>query len=118
MYRTNYTREELITICERAMLPQNKWGNRDSLDAQMGVYLAYGLLKAGCWYEIVNEKNFMPERSAFWIRFKAHSFRWFEEAGEDDKDNDGYVDDNSGDEMFYYLPTPERLDETVGRDWY
>lgn len=37
MIKTDYTREELISICERAIVPQSKWWDRDSEQAQAGV---------------------------------------------------------------------------------
>lgn len=33
MAKTDYTREDLIAICERAIVPQDHWRNRDSASA-------------------------------------------------------------------------------------
>lgn len=118
MAKIDYTREELIAICDKAFVPQDKWGNRDSLSAQMGIYRAYGLLKAGCWFEVLSEGDLKTDERTIWLRLKAHNFRWFEYACEDDTPREGYGDDEYGMDLLYYLPTPERLDFVNGNDWY
>lgn len=51
------TREDLIAICERAIVPQDHWRNRDSASAQLGVGAALVLLKAGCKFVVLTADN-------------------------------------------------------------
>lgn len=101
-----YTREELIDICEKAFVKQEKWGNRDSASAMMQTGKAYALLKAGCEYSIDDE----TDGETIWIQFYVHDFSWFEEGG-DTKGNKSH-------DTYFYLPTLKRLKEVRSGDWY
>lgn len=116
--KTDYTREELVAICERAMVPQDKWNDHGSCSAQIGVGAALVLLKAGCKFDVLTADNQKGERAplitnekTIWIRFWVHNFMWFEIGDEDDPD--GFKHEN-----MICLPTPEHLDEAQGNDWY
>jgi len=47
------TREELIALCEAALVPESEWRNRDSAGAQRQIGEAWALLRAGCPYRIL-----------------------------------------------------------------
>ena len=47
-----FQREELVALCERARVPQDKWQNRDSERAQRQIGEAWVLLSAGCEFKI------------------------------------------------------------------
>lgn len=57
-FRTDYSREELIALCEQAVVPQDKWCNRDSAGCQEQVGHLWAMLKAGCAYQIDTEGEF------------------------------------------------------------
>jgi len=48
-------REELIEICEDAVVPCEKWNNRDSYFAQILIQDIYAMLKANVKYTIKQE---------------------------------------------------------------
>ena len=114
--KTNYTREELIAICEKSFVPQKDWKDRDSFETQKQVGEIYAMLKAGCKFEIQvstreKDKGCVTDEETIWLKFWAHTFMWFETG--DDSDEEGY---EVGE--YYYLPTLERLNEKAGKDWY
>lgn len=103
----NYTREQLINICEKSFVPQTKWRNRDTADSILGVGKCLALLKAGCHFEIKEETT----ESTIWIQFFVRDFGWFE-GSQDCKDG------NQSHDYYFYLPTAKTLEEVNGGDWY
>lgn len=103
--KTSWTRQELVDICCRAVVPEDNWRNRDSAAAQSQLGTAMVLLMAGCDFSVRQESQ------TLWVRISYRGFSWFE-GGYDGRD-DSYL---SSDE--FYLPTPERLDRVSGGDWY
>ena len=122
--------EDLIKICEDAVVPYNKWHDRDSYSAQMNIQDIYKRLKAGIEYTISNDHSF----NSIQIDFKKPTETQVEEMknhylnidsledyrkeyGYDDEMFNAYPDDvhsySSG-----YLPTREKLNEVNGDDWY
>ena len=109
-----YTREKLIEICEKAFVPHEDWGNRDSAMSQIALGSCYALLKAGCYFEIQYTKNGSgchTDDHTIWIQFWVRDFMYFE--GVQDTANG-----NADSEYIFYLPTEKRLKEREGRDWY
>lgn len=109
--RTDFTREELIAICERAIVPEAKWMNRDSPNAQQEVGRAWAFLKAGCSFRVCAAVNGRPgncetDERTIWIEIDHRTFCSFEYGG-------GHVETET-----FYLPTPGRLQDRAGRDWY
>jgi len=105
------TREDLIAICERATnVPWTEWGNRDSPGATMKLGECWALLKAGCPFEIrygnTHEAPCITNEKTIWIDVHFTDFTGFE-----------YGERLNAEETFY-LPTPKRLDEVAGGDWY
>jgi hypothetical protein len=98
---SNYTREQLIEICEKAIVPVKQWNNRDSADAQRQIGQCLALLKAGC--EIIDQINNNHETITVFISYPGFS----------KMDHNGPEDEES-----FYLPTPERLVKRKGGDWY
>lgn len=113
-----YTREELIAICEQAIVQQDDWCDRDSQSAQVGVGKCWALLKAGCEFQVTYDHNkrlfsaCVTDDKTIWLRTWSKGFNYFE-YGEDD----GGPFENMEEDHFY-LPTPKRLAERAGRDWY
>lgn len=100
-----YTREELVAICERAVVPVGKWRNRDSSSAQEGVGRVWALLKAGAEFSILDRGRLATDERTIWIEVDWPGFAHFEYGGHDESDT-------------FYLPTPARLDAANGGDWY
>jgi len=110
-----YTREKLIAICNKAIVDQKDWHDRDSAIAHIGVGSCIALLKAGCEYEILYTKDgsgCSTDDQTIWIQFYVHDFNWFEYENHDDKRGSCSLD------YHFYLPTEKRLEEANGKDWY
>lgn len=106
MARIDYTREELVSICERAIVPESKWCDRDSAGAQRQVGETWALLRAGCDFEVVEKDgHIITDEHTIWVRLKYDGFSVF------DSGADKY-------EELSYLPTTQHLDERNGEDWY
>lgn len=108
--KTDYTREELIAICERAVVPHNKWSDRDSPSAHENLGLCWVMLKAGCDFHVhpvgAASGCFTDERT-IWLTVNWRTFSDFE-----------YGSSFASHSEQFYLPTPARLDDTQGMDWY
>lgn len=104
--KTDYSREELLKICKKAVVPNHKWRDRDSSESQLGVGQCWVLLKAGCEFEIKPD----TDDRTIWIQFYVRDFMWFECSDSDNRGNPH--------ECQFYLPTKKRLKKMKGRDWY
>jgi len=109
--KIDYTREELIAICERAVVPMHKWRDRDSPHSQEKLGLCWVMLKAGAEFHVHPAAPLKPagcytDDHTIWLTLSWHDFSDFE-----------YGTRLSAGETFY-LPTPARLDKTTGEDWY
>jgi hypothetical protein len=102
----NYTREDLIKICEMAIVSENKWRNRDSASSQRKIGEIWALLKAGCDFKILTDKNnySCTDDQIIWIEIVYDGFSTFEGMG---KEKD-----------VFYMPTREGLLAVNGGDWY
>jgi len=96
------TREDLIDLCERGLVPQSKWRDRDSAKAQLQLGEARVLLRAGCDFTLAGSP--LSTEDTWWIEVVYRGFGWFEE-------HEMY------DETFY-IPTAQRLAKRAGNDWY
>jgi hypothetical protein len=104
-----YTREQLIAICEKAIVPEEKWGNRDSASAQQKVGMAWAFLKAGVPFKVLTEHghgNLVTDERTIWLEFHIKDFGCWD-----------YREGERGVETTY-LPTEKRLAECEGEDWY
>ncbi len=100
-----YTREHLISILERAIVPQKDWHDRDSYSAQCQAGEALQLLKAGCEFWLNPNANMQTTDRTIWIGIKAQGFAYHDYGGDEDEET-------------YYLPTEAHLKEAAGGDWY
>ena len=128
------TREDLIKLCEDAVVPCSKWDNRDSYSAQVNIQDAYkGLtggvpykydIEYGCFICIVFEEPTREQRKAFKhleIDSLEDYIDWYEEQyGEDSRYEmfDSHPMNWKDDYLSVYIPTRERLIEANGNDWY
>jgi len=100
------TREELIAICEAASVPQSKWTNRDSYEAQFQVGECWALLRAGCEFHVHGATDDpCSNANTIWVTTYGEGFAFFDYGGERD-------------EELHYLPTRARLEKADGGDWY
>lgn len=95
-------REHLIDLCERGVVPENRWYDRDSATAQRQLGEALALLRAGCDFRLSAAPASDPD--TWWVQIVFKGFGYFDWGGELD------------DELFY-IPTSERLERRDG-DWY
>ncbi len=107
--KTDYTREELIELCEAAIVPQGSWSNDRSADAQQDVGGAWALLRARCFFRILTEPDpltgglCVTDACTIWLDFTP-------------SDVDGPYVTDEGDEVFY-VPTGACLAAAKGGDW-
>lgn len=111
-----YDRNELISLCEKAIVPEEKWLNRDSASACKNIGTALAYLKAGCEFEVITEENenknrgIITNEETIWVRIKIKGFSYFENIWDDDYD--------FRDVDIFYIPTEKRLNNANGNDWY
>lgn len=135
MKNNQYTREELISICEDAVVHHTRWGNRDSYSSQVLLSDIYYGLTGGVPFEIEED----TDDRTIWILFSddfdsekleyegqhlsissLEDYRQDCDPGYESEMFDGYGID------FYdkegrkggYMPTRKRLEEASGDDWY
>lgn len=99
-----YTREQLIELCNKAVVAHEDWRDRDSSSAQRQVGELLALLRAGCPFEVVQKGDWATDERTIVVLVTFHGFSKFED-GEDESET-------------FYLPTESRLIERVGSDWY
>lgn len=116
--KTDFSREELIDICEHSIVPEKWWFNRDTKYSQSGVGTVWALLRAGCEFIILvrdpNSKKHqraVTDSKTIWIEILSKEFNWIENGGDPELKN-------LKDAETFYLPTPDRLKESKGKDWY
>lgn len=101
------TTEELIALCEAAIVPVDKWHDRDSAQSQIKIGQAFALLKAGAeWRESDDPKT---DENTVWIEITYPGFWAFEE-GRNDREH--------WETEYFYIPTAKRLADREGKDWY
>lgn len=98
--KKKYTREDLIDICDKAVVPYNSWCNRDTPSAQAQTATARAYLLAGCDFKISTDGNLTTDENTVWVYIKHYEF------------------EDTADWHSYYLPTEKSLKESEGRDWY
>ncbi len=129
------TREELINICEDAIVPVKKWHDRDSNLSQIQLQDIYRGLKANIPFttKIENDTIWvhfdkptdeqLSSMNQFYLNIGSRDeyYNWYLNEYQDDdypEMFDGYgIEWNSG-YRGGYLPTRKRLNETKGGDWY
>lgn len=102
---TEYTREQLIDLCQRAPVPQDRWTDRDTAGAQRQVGEALMLLKAGCDFDLSDNDNLKTDAKTIWVNIRFKGFDYFEDS------------DELQSEVFY-IPTEESITKANGDDWY
>jgi len=130
-----YTREELIQICEDSVVSCEKWQDRDSASAQKNIQSLYAGLTGGVpySYNIENDSIYIVfekptkeqiENMQYFCVDSWDDWReWYiKENGEEESlpemfEGNG-IDWYSNGYLGGYLPTEERLDKTKGEDWY
>lgn len=102
-----YTREDLIKICDLALVKEEDWNDRDSYDSQIKVGQLRQLLLCGCEFKVMyDDGNCSTDDETIWLYTYAKDFGYF-----DYRDNEKL-------EEHYYIPTLKRIEEVNGKDWY
>jgi len=135
----NYIREQLIKICERAVVPHQKWHDRDSFLAQKSIQSVYKGLTAGLDFKIITQEDdpdYHSDEKTILIKFttpidfdKLEKGKELKIASREDYfrdcDPDYETEMFNGDGIDFhsdwtrtYIPTEKRLDEANGNDWY
>jgi hypothetical protein len=114
----SYTRDELISLCERGLRQAtvDTWCDRDSAGACQQLGVAFALLCAGAKFVVLDgtnhphpsESHLKTDGKTIWVHFDFPGFNAFEMGHDED---DGYWDDETA-----YIPSAARLDQ--GGDWY
>jgi len=99
-------RDELIALIEAAIVPESKWRNRDSAEAQKQLGECWAQLQAQC--EFTARPDDRRPTETILVNVFAKGFTAFEYGG-------GM---KSYDCEMYYVPTRERLERNAGGDWY
>lgn len=103
-------REHLIDLCERGIVNQDDWSDRDTPRSQMRLGKAWALLRAGCDFQIVAS---MTDDRTMWVEISHRTFDSFEGCFDDH-----YCRESHNEEELFYLPTDKRLRGRDGKDWY
>jgi hypothetical protein len=103
-----YSREQLVDLCERAVVPMSRWYNRDSSRAQSQIGEAWVLLRAGAPFYVIRQGHLATDERTIWVLVEWKGFSAFELGLEE-----GGMDDAT-----FYIPTEERLASAAGGDWY
>lgn len=105
-----YSREDLVAICEAAVVNQSDWLNRDSPGAHEQLGLCWVMLKAGCDFYVHSPKpgdrGCHTDDRTIWLTVHWKTFAAFEYGNEETKSDT------------FYIPTPKRLNKSIGTDWY
>ena len=132
-------RNELIQICQDAVVHHTKWQDRDSYSAQKSIQSIYEGLTAGLDFRVVTkdiDKDYHSDERTLIVEFmqpidhnKIKDAKHLEISEREDYFKDGDPDYET--EMFdgygidflsnytkTYMPTRKRLDECNGDDWY
>lgn len=100
------TREALIELCDRGLVPQEHWYNRDSAKSQRQLGEARQLLLAGCAFELSDDPR--SDVDTWWVTIYSEGFNYHELGAED-----GGLDVD-----LFYLPTAQRIERNLNGDWY
>lgn len=120
-------RDDLISICERSIVPWEEWNDRDSFVSQLNVNECYGLLSAGADFDVLIEgdtisvkfKNLTKEiiEKSWSFNLPYDDVELYQEANPDFQMFEYYATvEIDAKETSCYLPTEERLRK--GGDWY
>ena len=97
------SREDLILLCERGIVPVEKWKKRDTPAALEQLAICWAYLKAGCDYEVTDFNNSFHDISIFHPTF--HTIETQE-----------LLTPVELEESTFYIPTQQRLENKSG-DW-
>ena len=112
------SREDLIQLCDLAIVPEQRWLNRDSAIAQTQIGQCRQLLLAGCQYTLLtaeHDRYCQTSEDTIWIEIAYKGFSAFENVSNWDTEEERF---SYYDKETFYIPTMKRLMERFGRDWY
>lgn len=103
--KTQYTKKEILEICDKGIVKFSEWSDRDTPSAQSKLATIRAYLLAGCKFRIRTKETYISndcitDDHTIWIDIQHYEF------------------EDEIDWHLYYLPTLKRLKECNGRDWY
>ena len=103
--KINYTKKELIELCNLGEVTYDKWQNRDSYLAQQNLHIAKLTLQGGCDFKISikedDKKNgYATNEETIWIEIFYDNW------------------ENKEEWHTHYIPTKKRLEKSKNGDWY
>jgi hypothetical protein len=111
--KTEYTREELIKLCDEGQVDYSKWCDRDSFSAQRQLHIAKLTLLGGCKFRIITNRK----EGSLWEKRKIESSCvtdeetiWVEIFYDEWEDGEDWQN--------HFIPTPKKLKEVNRGDWY
>ena len=98
--KSEYSRQKLIALIDAAVIPHQRWSNRDTPEALSQAATARAYLLAGCDFRLSQNPELPTTDKTIWLEIKHYEFA------------------DEPDWHTYYLPTPARLEAAAGSDWY
>ena len=95
-----YTKEDIIKLCDDGVVHFSEWDDRDTPSAQSQLATARAYLIAGCPFRMCIKGSIRSDDETVWIEIKHYKF----------EDEPSF--------HTYYIPTRKRLDESKEKDWY
>ena len=108
--KTNYTREELINLCEKSITNYKTWRDRDMPEATKHIGTAWALLKSDCPFNILDTGDLKTDNHTIWFEIKNPSFTSL--------DRGESFEDGHGESDTFYLPTLKLLEAVNNQEWY
>ncbi|MBA2678645.1 MAG: hypothetical protein H0U76_09680 [Ktedonobacteraceae bacterium] len=116
MIKIDYTREELIVLCELAIIPEESWRHIDTSSGQKKIGNCWALLKAGCQFSVLTKDNKRKKGTVFSVTNERTIWVEIEMKGVVPFKQGPYANSIPQIELFY-IPTLERLEAANGEDW-
>ena len=111
--KISYSRKDLITLCEKAFVPYQKWHDRDSPHSQIQIGTALALLKDGLPFEVCKDKEgCSTDEQTVFVDIFYPDFCNMEEGEQTIKNKENW------ESKMFYIPTQKRLNEANRQDWY
>jgi hypothetical protein len=115
--RTDWTRGELIAICERAVVAVSDWNRMEGPEAHEKLGLCWVLLKAGCDVDVMPPSR--PGVTGGCATTDQHIWVVLSWPSASDLRMGFRPQATTGSNCAAFrLPTPARLNQAAGKDWY
>lgn len=116
------SRQDLIQLCVDGVVQEKDWTDRDSAKSQIQLGEACALLMAGCDFRVLTGEvkssptsHLVSDADTWWIEIFYEGFGYYETFSSEDTEEErlSYRQSKTA-----YIPTRQRLNDRVGKDWY